>query len=51
MLTSAFAPIAVQLLLEALDVVGDLRADVRVHARGQRALVLAELGEHLGARG
>jgi hypothetical protein len=37
----------VQLLLQALDVVGDLRTDVRVHARGQRALVLPELGQNL----
>ena len=48
MFTSALRADAVQLLLQALDVVGDLRAHVRVHARGQRALVLAELGQHLG---
>ena len=39
-----------ELGLEAADVVGDLRPDVRVHARGERALVLAELGQHVRAQ-
>ena len=38
---------ALQLLLQAVDVRRDLRPDVRVHARGQRPLVLAELGQHV----
>ncbi len=38
---------AVQLRLEILDVRRDLGSDVRVHARGQRPLVLAELRQHL----
>ena len=33
-----------------LDVVGDLRPHVRVHAGRQRPLVLAELGQHVRAR-
>jgi hypothetical protein len=36
-----------QLLLQPVDVVRHFRAHVRVHAGGQRALVLAELGEDL----
>ncbi len=39
-----------ELRLEAADVVGDLRPDVRVHARGQRPLVLAELRQHVRAQ-
>ncbi len=37
--------------LQLLDVGGDLRPDVRVHARRERALVLAELGQHLRREG
>ena len=48
MLTSAVAPIAGERALELLDVGRHLRAHVRVHARRQRALVLAELGQHVG---
>ena len=36
-----------QLRLELLDVARDLRPHVRVHACGQRPLVLAELGQHV----
>ena len=50
MLTSAFAPIPLSCSCSCSTYVGDLRAHVRVHARGQRPLVLAELGQHVARR-
>ena len=50
MLTSALAPIDLQLGLEAADVARDLRPDVRVHARGHRSLVLADLRQDVCAQ-
>ena len=47
MLTSAFAPIPDELGLQVVDVARHLRPDIGVHARCQRALVLAELGQHV----
>ena len=42
-------PDRLELGLEAIHVVGDLRPHVGVHAGRQRPLVLPELGQHLGA--
>ena len=49
MFTSAFAPIDWSSDWRRFDVVGDLRPHVGVHARRQRPLVLAELGQDVGA--
>ena len=49
MFTSAFAPTDCSSDWRRLDVVGDLRPDVGVHARRQRPLVLAELRQHVRA--